>query len=430
MDDGELLKRYVAAGSEEAFRSLVERNLPLVYSAALRKTNNRSMAEDVTQVVFIILAKKAHELSKGTILAGWLHRTAWHVSMKALVTECRRRQREEKAVQMQTAEQDADWESLAPLLDDALAQLGDAERSAVVLRYFQNRSFIEVGKALGISDDTAQKKVTRSVDKLRKFLFKRGIAISVVGFVGLMATRAAQFAPETLAERVIPAALKDAGVSSTVYALLQEAIKPALTLKVAGAWAAAAAVAIALTAWAAKSSAPPEVPSSRRVVQESAPQQPTQQPTAAVSAALEEEPKPTTVVVQNPAPVPLKPVVNMPAPVTKTATSQPPVTQAVVRATPIPQAPTPVLNPPVAQNPSALSQEPLSFDVNSLNVGDGSYPASASDIVPLQNRMYPITFSNRGTAAPPPRIIPSQRISPQPSAPPKSSGTIRRRPNP
>src|SRR6476660_2296381 len=140
MDDGELLKRYVAAGSAEAFRLLVERNLPLVDSAALRKTNNRPMAEDVTQVVFIILAKKAHELSKGTILAGWLHRTTWHVSMKALVTECRRRQRELMAAQTQTSEPYTDWESLAPVLDDALAQLGGVERSAVVLRYFQNRS--------------------------------------------------------------------------------------------------------------------------------------------------------------------------------------------------------------------------------------------------------------------------------------------------
>src|SRR4051794_39634574 len=179
MDDGELLKRYVAAGSEEAFRLLVERNLPLVYSAALRKTGNSSMAEDVSQVVFIILAKKAHELSKETILAGWLHRTTYHVTMKALVREFRRRQREEKAVQMQNLDQDGEWERLAPVLDDALAELAEAERSAIVLRYFQNRSFRDVGKALGVSDDTAQKKVSRSVDKLRRVLLKRRVAISL-----------------------------------------------------------------------------------------------------------------------------------------------------------------------------------------------------------------------------------------------------------
>src|SRR5206468_781516 len=120
---------------------------------------------------------------------------------------------------MQTVEEDADWESLAAVLDDALAELGEAERSAVVLRYFQNRSFREVGKALGTSDDTAQKKVSRSVEKLRRIFFRRGVAISLTGFAGLTATRAAQFAPETLAGRVIPAALKDTGVSSSVYAL-------------------------------------------------------------------------------------------------------------------------------------------------------------------------------------------------------------------
>ena len=101
MDDGELLKRYAMAGSEKAFRQIVERNVPLVYSAALRKTGNRSVAEDVTQVVFIILAKKARELSKGIILAGWLYRTTYHIATKAMVKEYRRRQREQEALKMQ-----------------------------------------------------------------------------------------------------------------------------------------------------------------------------------------------------------------------------------------------------------------------------------------------------------------------------------------
>src|SRR5216110_1796406 len=89
---------------------------------------------------------------------------------------------------------------------------------------FKNRSFRDVGKALGVSDDTAQKKVSRSVDKLRRVLLKRRVAISLAAFAGLTATRAAQFAPATLAGRVVPAALKDTGVSGSVYALLEESI--------------------------------------------------------------------------------------------------------------------------------------------------------------------------------------------------------------
>jgi RNA polymerase sigma factor (sigma-70 family) len=422
MDDGELLKRYVAAGSEEAFRLLVERNLPLVYSAALRKTNNRSMAEDVTQVVFIILAKKAHELSKGTILAGWLHRTTWHVSMKALVAECRRRQREEKAVQMQTAEQDADWESLAPRLDDALAQLGEAERSAVVLRYFQNRSFIEVGKALGVSDDTAQKRVSRSVDKLRKMLFKRGVAISVATFGGLLATRAAQFAPETLAARVIPAALQDTGVSSSVYALLEESIKPVLTLKVAGAWATAAALGIALAGWIAHVSARPDAPSSP-LIQKPATPQVRSEPAPPAPAS---EPKVSTVVVQNPAPA--KPVPAIVPPVAKMATSQPPATQMVVRPKAVPAAPLPSPNPVVPQNPAVAQNPPPPADpplsvADPLTANDGPY--QGHEIFLPQNRMYSIIFSNRGTSVPPQFVVPPQRTSPQP--PSRNSGTVRRR---
>jgi len=244
MDDAELLQRYALEGSDEAFRMLLQRNVPLVYSAALRKTGDPSLAEDVTQVVFIILAKKAQKLSKRTILAGWLHRTTHHAATKAVRKEHRRREREKQAVQMQIAEADSEWQALAPLLDDAIAQLGELDRSALLLRYFQNRSFEEVGRALRMSDDTAQKRVSRSIQKLRRILGRSGVAVPIVTLGSLAGTHAAQFAPGHLASRVAAAALREQGVSSSVYSLLERSIRPLFWPKIlGGAFAALALVA-------------------------------------------------------------------------------------------------------------------------------------------------------------------------------------------
>jgi RNA polymerase sigma factor (sigma-70 family) len=245
MDDAALLQQYVQAKSDEAFRTLVERHVPLVYSAALRQIGSAPLAEDVTQVVFIILARKAGRLPRKTILSGWLYRTARHAAAKALRTEHRRQRREQEAVRMQNDEPEASWLELGPHLDEAMAQLGELDRGAILLRYFQNRSLREVGKALGVSEDTAQRRVSRAVDKLRRILLRKGVAGSAVVITGLLATRAAQFAPAHLSSRVAAAALGKTAASTSVYALLQDALHQSLWPKAAASLTTALALAVA-----------------------------------------------------------------------------------------------------------------------------------------------------------------------------------------
>src|SRR5262252_2703321 len=126
MDDMELLQEYAAHNSEPAFATLVQRHVDMVYSVALRCVGNHHQAEEVTQAVFIVLAKKARSLRRGTILTGWLFQTARLTAANFRRTEIRRARREQEAyMQSNLDEKGTDvWQQIAPLLDDAVAELG------------------------------------------------------------------------------------------------------------------------------------------------------------------------------------------------------------------------------------------------------------------------------------------------------------------
>ncbi len=227
-DDMTLLAAYARRNSEEAFSTLVSRHVNLVYSVALRQVGDAHLAEEITQAVFIILARKAGSLSPKTILPGWLCRTARYVSANALTVRRRREQREQEA-HMQSVLNESDseaWTQIARLLDSALAQLGQKDHDAVVLRYFEGRSLNEVGTALGSSEEAAKKRVHRALEKLRNFFTKRGVVSTTAIIAGLVSANSVQAAPTALAKTISVAAIaKGAAASGSTLTLVKGALK-------------------------------------------------------------------------------------------------------------------------------------------------------------------------------------------------------------
>ena len=170
-DDLSLLGEYARSNSEPAFAALVERHINLVYSVAMRQMCDPHLAEEITQTVFIILAQKAGSISPKTVLPGWLCRTARFASANALTMQRRRTRREQEAYRQSLLNEPerGTTDPIAPLLDDALGQLGQKDRDAVMLRFFEGRNFREVGARLGLSEGAAKKRLTRAVEKLRPY---------------------------------------------------------------------------------------------------------------------------------------------------------------------------------------------------------------------------------------------------------------------
>ena len=208
-DSRTLLADYVENGSEGAFRELVARYLNLVYATAMRVVGaDALLAEDVAQTVFIDLARNASKLPRDVMLGGWLHRDTCYVAWKLIRTEHRRRLRERQAVEMnsQTDYSEANLSQVAPLLDEAINKLADVDRTAIILRFFEQRDLRGVGEALGASENAAQKRVSRALEELRVLLKRRGVVLSAGALGTLLATESIA-APGGLALSISTAAL-------------------------------------------------------------------------------------------------------------------------------------------------------------------------------------------------------------------------------
>lgn len=216
-DTQRLLADYVTNASEPAFRELVTCYLNLVYSTAVRLVGGDAhRAQDVAQTVFIDLARKAPTLPRDVMLGGWLHRHTCFVASKIMRGERRRQFRESQAVEMNALQDsaDANLAEVAPLLDEAINQLGDQDRTAILLRFFEQRDLRAVGEALGSTENAAQKRVTRALEELRALLKRRGVTSSAAALGTVLASEAVTAAPVGLAASVSSAALAGAATGT------------------------------------------------------------------------------------------------------------------------------------------------------------------------------------------------------------------------
>jgi len=212
MNGTELLAEFRRTRSEAPFGALMRHYTNLVYSVARRRLANVSLAEDVTQSVFLRLAKAVPNVRSDAELVAWLHRTTVHASIDLWRAEARRRAREHHVAAMQPQHTEpAAWTDIGPLLDEALNELNDLERQAILLRFFEQKSMREVGMAFGVSEDAAKMRVSRALDRLRAVFGQKGVTCGAALLAALLTERAVEAAPAglvlALAAMQLPAAV-------------------------------------------------------------------------------------------------------------------------------------------------------------------------------------------------------------------------------
>ena len=250
--DIQLLRDYAEHGHEAAFREIVSRYADVVYASAWRQADSPDLARDIAQSVFTDLARKARSLV-GTLtgeasLLGWLYRSTRFAALNQLRDDRRRQARERQAMQhLDPASEIApESERVQPVLDEAMAELSDEDREALLLRFFKNRDFRAIGAALGISDDAAQKRVSRSLERLHTGLTSRGVTTTAGALSALLAANTVSFAPAGLAATLSTAALAGTTLGTAATATATKAIAMTTLQKTLIAATLAAAVGMAI----------------------------------------------------------------------------------------------------------------------------------------------------------------------------------------
>ena len=231
LSDEELLRQYASAGSNAAFAELVGRYLSLVYSAARRQVQSSALAEDIAQSVFIDLSKNAGKLKPGQPLAAWLYLVTRRTAIDVIRRESRRQSREQTASEIAAmTSHSSPWTQVEPLLDEAMETLSEADRQALLLRYFASKSLREVGETLGTSEDAAQKRISRALEQLRTVFARRGIALTAAGLATDLSAHAVLSVPTGLGASISTAALTTTVLAQTTHTIAMTALNKTLVV--------------------------------------------------------------------------------------------------------------------------------------------------------------------------------------------------------
>jgi RNA polymerase sigma factor (sigma-70 family) len=234
--DIELLRQYANSGSEVAFETLVNRRIGFVYSAALRQVNDPHLAEEITQAVFVVLARKGKDIPNDTALSGWLFNTTRFAALAHRRAAAKRWKHEREVQMAHEIESDGAeplWKQISPVLDEALGSLREKDRRALLLRFFENKSLQEVGSSLAVGEDGARKRIDRALEKLHRFFTRRGISSTTGLLAATLSTHTVHGAPAALAKSVtLLATAQSTVVSASTLALIKGGLKVMIWSKV------------------------------------------------------------------------------------------------------------------------------------------------------------------------------------------------------
>jgi len=217
-EDAQQLRRFVESGSEDAFRWLVDRYLGLVVGAAKRRCGDHALAEEIAQDVFTALAKKAGTLREPLNLAAWLHRSAHLQTSHRLRAEYNRKRKmnslkDHIADQHRESADDASWGDAVPHLDAALDSLSTIGREIVLQRYYGDRSFRAISQQIDKSEGATQRRGSRAIAKMSRFLKGRGVTLSATAITAGLAAQLAT--PATAATIAMGTTITSAASTTT-----------------------------------------------------------------------------------------------------------------------------------------------------------------------------------------------------------------------
>jgi RNA polymerase sigma factor (sigma-70 family) len=248
LSDGELLRRYLTAGEEDAFAEIVRRNGPLVLRACRHVLGETTAAEDAFQATFLLLARKGRGLPPAGSLAGWLHVAAVRIAGDARRAEWRRRRRESAAGARPPARspfEELTWREVCERLDAELAALPEKYRLPLVLCYLQELSYEEAARRAGCSTGALRGRLERGKKILRKRLARYGLPLSAP----VLVLGQPLSVPATLCQATL-ATVRSALSGGTVPAAVGALAGPAISFKAKMLSAAGVLVAVFGFAWA------------------------------------------------------------------------------------------------------------------------------------------------------------------------------------